>query len=59
MARTPKSALLIESSRGAGRALLCGIAQYAHDHGPWSFYWEPRGLETAWPVVEFSQRMSL
>jgi len=52
MARTPKIALLIESSRGAGRALLCGIAQYAHDHGPWSFYWEPRGLETAWPVVE-------
>ncbi len=52
MARTPKVVLLIESSRGAGRALLCGIAQYAHDHGPWSFYWEPRGLDTAWPVVE-------
>jgi LacI family transcriptional regulator len=48
----PKVILLIESSRGAGRALLCGIAKYAHDHGPWSFYWEPRGLETAWPVVE-------
>lgn len=52
MAHTPKIVLLIESSRGAGRALLCGIAKYAHDHGPWSFYWEPRGLETAWPVVE-------
>jgi LacI family transcriptional regulator len=52
MPRHPKVILLIESSRGAGRALLCGIAQYAHDHGPWSFYWEPRGLETAWPVVE-------
>ncbi len=52
MDRAPKVVLLIESSRGAGRALLCGIAQYAHDHGPWSFYWEPRGLETAWPVVE-------
>jgi LacI family transcriptional regulator len=52
MKRTPKVVLLIESSRGAGRALLCGIAQYAHDHGPWSFYWEPRGLDIAWPVVE-------
>jgi LacI family transcriptional regulator len=52
MPHHPKVILLIESSRGAGRALLCGIAQYAHDHGPWSFYWEPRGLESAWPVVE-------
>jgi LacI family transcriptional regulator len=52
MARTPKVILLIESSRGSGRALLCGIAKYAHSHGPWSFYWEPGGLEPALPLVE-------
>lgn len=37
--------LLIESSRASGRHLLEGIVRYAHHHGPWSFYWEPRGLE--------------
>jgi LacI family transcriptional regulator len=41
----PKVVLLIESARAAGRALLCGIARYAHDRGPWSFYWEVGGLE--------------
>ena len=41
----PKVVLLIESARAAGRALLCGIARYAHHHGPWSFYWEAGGLE--------------
>src|SRR5262245_36204368 len=41
----PKVVLLIESARAAGRALLCGIARYAHHHGPWSFYWEVGGLE--------------
>jgi LacI family transcriptional regulator len=51
MSRIPKVILLIESSRASGRALLCGIANYAHHHGPWSFYWEPGGLEKAWPVL--------
>jgi len=41
----------VESSRGSGRALLRGIANYAHHHGPWSFYWEPGGLEKAWPAL--------
>lgn len=41
----PRVALLIESARAAGRALLCGIAGYAHQNGPWSFYWEASGLE--------------
>ena len=41
----PKVILLVESARAAGRALLCGIARYAHHHGPWSFYWEAGGLE--------------
>lgn len=43
--------LLIESSRASGRALLQGIARFAHDHGPWSFYWEPAGLEKGWPKL--------
>jgi LacI family transcriptional regulator len=51
MSRIPKVILLIESSRASGRALLCGIANYANHHGPWSFYWEPSGLEKAWPVL--------
>jgi LacI family transcriptional regulator len=51
MQTIPKVILLVESSRASGRALLCGIARYAHHHGPWSFYWEPGGLEKAWPVL--------
>jgi len=43
--KIPKVVLLVESARAAGRALLCGIARYAHHHGPWSFYWEAGGLE--------------
>ena len=45
MAKIPKVILLVESSRESGRALLRGIASYAYHHGPWSFYWEPAGLE--------------
>jgi LacI family transcriptional regulator len=52
MTRIPKIVLLIESSRASGRALLNGVADYAHYHGPWSFYWEPAGLESAWPVLK-------
>lgn len=48
MPRIPKVLLLVESSRASGRALLLGIAEYAHHHGPWSFLWEPAGLEKAW-----------
>lgn len=48
----PKVMLLIESSRASGRALLHGVARFAHDHGPWSFYWEPAGLEKAWPKLK-------
>lgn len=45
--KVPKVVLLVESSRASGRALLRGVANYTHHHRPWSFYWEPRGLETA------------
>lgn len=44
--------MFIESSRASGRALLQGVAKYAHHHGPWSFYWEPGGLEKAWPKLK-------
>jgi len=50
--RIPRIILLVESSRGSGRALLRGIANYAHHHGPWSFYWEPGGLERVWPALQ-------
>jgi LacI family transcriptional regulator len=45
MAKIPHVALLIESSHGYGRALLQGIMQYLREHGPWSVYFQPRGLE--------------
>src|SRR5262245_39783844 len=37
----PRVALLIETSREYGRALLRGIVRYARLHGPWSFYLTP------------------
>jgi LacI family transcriptional regulator len=50
--KIPTIGLIIESSRASGRALLCGIAKCAHHYGPWSFYWEPGGLENAWPKLK-------
>jgi len=50
--KIPTIGLLIESSRESGRKLLCGIARWAHHYGPWSFYWEPGGLEKAWPKLK-------
>jgi LacI family transcriptional regulator len=41
--------LLMESSRGSGRAFLRGFAAYARHHGAWSFHWEPGGLNEIWP----------
>jgi len=51
MSRIPKVVLLVESSRASGRSLLSGVANYSRQHGPWSFFWEPAGLESAWPVL--------
>lgn len=42
---------MVESSRGSGRALLRGVAEYAHYFGPWSFYWEPSGLQSTGPAL--------
>lgn len=52
MARIPKIVLLVESSRASGRAILNGIANYARYHGPWSFFWEPGGLEKVGPMLK-------
>jgi LacI family transcriptional regulator len=50
--RIPRVILLIESSRASGRHFLTGVANYARHHGPWAFYWEPAGLERAWPELK-------
>lgn len=52
MENLPRVVLLLESSRGSGRALLRGIANYARHHGPWAFYWEPRGLADVLPRLD-------
>jgi len=52
MLRVPKVILLIESSRASGRALLRGVADYSHHYGPWSFSWEPAGLDKVQPMLE-------
>ncbi len=52
MKQTFKIILFIESSRASGRDLLRGLARYAQLHGPWSFYWEPGGLEHGQPNLK-------
>jgi LacI family transcriptional regulator len=52
VSRIPKVILLIESSRASGRALLHGVADYSRHQGPWSFYWEPDGLEKVRPMLK-------
>lgn len=42
-------ALLIETSRSYGRGLLRGIIRYQREHGPWSIYFEPRGINDSAP----------
>jgi LacI family transcriptional regulator, galactose operon repressor len=44
MGHLPHIALLIETSREYGRGLLRGVARYHQEHGPWSIYFEPHGL---------------
>lgn len=50
MTPLPRVALLIESSRTYGRGVLRGIANYAHIHGPWSFFWQERELHSGIPL---------
>ncbi|MGC3970985.1 MAG: hypothetical protein QM775_27725 [Pirellulales bacterium] len=40
----PQVAVWIETSRGYGRGLIRGVASYARQHGPWSIYFTPHGL---------------
>ena len=48
----PKVALLIETSRGYGRAMLRGIVRYGRLHGPWRFYVTPGDFEQALPQMK-------
>jgi LacI family transcriptional regulator len=49
MAKPPHVALLIETSLAYGRGLLRGISCYIHEHGPWSVYFRPQGLDASPP----------
>lgn len=49
MARLPRVALLIETSRSYGRGLLQGVRRYLSEHGPWSVCLETRALESQAP----------
>jgi LacI family transcriptional regulator len=42
--KRPRVALLVESTRGYGRGLLAGIASFVRQQGPWTLYWQERGL---------------
>jgi LacI family transcriptional regulator len=50
MARLKHVALLIETSREYGRALLRGVTRYHRDHGEWSVYFRPVGLSDPPPA---------
>lgn len=50
MASIPHIALLIETSREYARGLLRGVARYHHEHGPWSIYFVPHGLDEPPPA---------
>jgi LacI family transcriptional regulator len=47
--RRPRVALLIESSRAYGRGTLMGVAKYVRQHGPWSIFFQERGLGDSAP----------
>jgi len=39
-----KILLLVQTANAWSRQVLKGVADYAHAHGPWEFFIEPRGL---------------
>lgn len=49
MARMPRVALLIETSRSYGRGVLRGVRRWMESHGAWSVYLETRALESEAP----------
>jgi LacI family transcriptional regulator len=52
MREVPKVALLVETSRGFGRAFLLGIARYSRLHGPWSFHITPGDYKQVVPKMK-------
>src|SRR5215472_8788263 len=44
MRKTPRVALLIETSRAYGRGLLQGVVRYLREHDSWSIYFQPHDL---------------
>ncbi len=48
----PRVALLIETARGFGRNLLCGISRYAQHNGPWRFHVTAGDWEQAAPKIK-------
>lgn len=50
MPKVPHIALLIETSREYARGLLRGVARYHQEHGPWSIFFEPHGLDDPPPA---------
>lgn len=52
MREIPKVALLVETSRGFGRDLLCGISRYAQLHGPWNFHIKAGDFEQVLPKMK-------
>jgi len=46
---SPQVLLLLETSRAYGRGLVEGIARYVEQHGPWSMFFEERGLNDPIP----------
>ena len=50
----PRVGVLVETQVGPGRDILCGIARYVHESGPWSLHLEARnnifreGWEPKW-----------
>lgn len=49
MPTIPHVALLIEASRAYGRGILQGVIRYQREHGPWSIYFQPQGLDAPLP----------
>lgn len=45
MPRTRHVAVLIETSRAYGRGLLEGVTRFHQEHGHWSIYFEPHGID--------------
>jgi LacI family transcriptional regulator len=45
MPRTRHVAVLIEASRSYGRGLLEGVTRFHQEHGHWSIYFEPHGID--------------